>query len=223
MDASSQQNALDLWAPRRQLTLAQARRRSDLVRRLRMFFVAGAAIAFGLFAGHILKSAIMAGGPEIELKGDEIVTMLNPRFSGRDASGQAYELTAERAQRRRVNDGALDLVMPVLTDALGSEVRAPSGFFDKDTGILELYENVQITDAGGYSFTTSSARIYVREGRVEGNAPLKGVGPLGDIRSDSYEILEEGDRFIFKGNVHMTIYPGQPADETVEEVAENEG
>ena len=40
-----------------------------------------------------------------------------------------------------------------------------------------------------------------------GLEPLSGNGPLGDVRADSYEIEDEGDRVIFRGNVNLTIYP----------------
>ena len=44
---------------------------------------------------------------------------------------------------------------------------------------------------------------------MEGLTPLKGQGPLGDIRSDRYEILEDGNRAVFSGNVRTVIYPSE--------------
>jgi lipopolysaccharide export system protein LptC len=83
--------------------------------------------------------------------------------------------------------------------------------YDREAGILELYEDVRITDAVGYMFMTSGARVFVDEGRVEGLSPLQGRGPLGDISCDSYEVLEDGNRVICKGNVKTVLYPA-PAD-----------
>lgn len=207
MDAATHHDPASLWAPRRQLTLAQARRRSERVRLLRMAFVAGAAVAIGFFAGHVIKSAITSDARPVQVTEEESVTMLNPRFTGRDAAGQSFQITADAAKRRRTQDQAVDLIGPVLSDEAGSEVRAPSGMYDRDAGILELYQDVKITDASGYTFMTSGARVYVGEGRVEGLSPLQGKGPLGDIRCDSYEVLEDGNRIVCTGNVRTVIYP----------------
>ena len=93
------------WAPRRQLTLEQARRRSDMVRLLRMVFVAGAAISIGLLAGHVVRNAVAGlSGERKAFRSNEIVTMINPRFTGRDGEGQAYVITADSAQRRRADE-----------------------------------------------------------------------------------------------------------------------
>ena len=42
---------------------------------------------------------------------------------------------------------------------------------------------------------------------MEGLSPLEGKGPLGDIRADSYEILDGGNRIVFQGNVTTVIIP----------------
>ena len=221
MNAVTHRDPGSLWAPRRQMTLAQARHRSARVRVLRMVFVACAAISIGFFAGHVIKSAMTRDARPVSVSQDESVTMLNPRFTGRDAVGQSFQITADAARRRRGTERAVDLVSPVMTDEEGGEVRAPSGMYDSDAGILELYDKVQITDASGYTFTTSGARVYVGEGRVEGLSPLQGKGPLGDIRCDSYEVLEDGDRFVCKGNVRTVIYPA--TNDAVPEQIEGSG
>ena len=50
--------------------------------------------------------------------------------------------------------------------------------------------------------------MFIEESRVEGIDPLSGTGPLGDVRSDTYEIVDEGDRVLLSGRVQMTIFPG---------------
>lgn len=202
------------WTPKRKLTLAQARRRSGLVKILRMMFTAGAAVSIGVLVGHLAANAISgsAGGVR-DYKGSEIVTMLNPRFTGRDADGNAFVITADSAQRHRTSETRVDLVNPKLIDELGSEVTAPTGLYDQDEQTLDLYTDVRFVDPGGYAFSTSSARLYVLEDRIEGLEPLSGTGPLGDIRSDTYEIREEGEVMSFRGNVEMTFYPSEDTED----------
>ena len=218
MDAISHTDPASLWAPRRQLTLAQARKRSERVVWLRLLFSAGAAVSIGLFIGFILRSAVVSESSSVDVIESETITMINPRFSGRDSTGQSFQITADAARRRLTTNSAIDLTSPVMRDDAGGLVSAPSGMYDRDAGILELYEDVRISDAEGFVFMTSGARVYVNEGRVEGLSPLEGRGPLGDIQCDSYEVLDDGDRVICQGNVKTVIYPepagdSAPADE----------
>ncbi len=212
MEAALTRDTDSLWAPRRQMTLAQARRRSERVRHMRHGFIACAAISIGLFLGYILRSAIASDNRAVAIEGAEAVTMVNPRFTGRNSDGQIFTITAAAAQRRRTGNESVDLISPVMTDAMGAEVQAPSGFYDPVAGVLELYEDVQISDKAGYKFVSKGARIILGEDRVVGLSPLSGSGPLGDIRSDSYEILDGGNRIVFTGNVRTVIYPA-PAPE----------
>jgi len=196
-----------IWAPRRQLTLEQARRRSDIVRVLRMVFTYGAAASIGLLAGYLIQSAFQGGDGRRSFRSNEIVTMINPRFTGRDAAGKAYVITADSAQRRRGQEGIVDLANPRMVDEAGTQVTAPEGTYDLNEVTLDLYRDVQVADASGYVFSSTSARFYVNERRVEGVEPLYGVGPLGDVRSDTYQITEDGAVMSFVGNVEMTFYP----------------
>ena len=223
MDAATHHDPASLWAPRRQLTLAQARKRSERVRMLRMLFVACAAVSIGFFAGHVIKSALTAESKPVSVTKDESVTMVNPRFTGRDSTGQSFQITADAARRRRGMDQAVDLIGPVLNDEAGSQVSAPSGMYDRAAGILELYDDVSITDASGYTFMSVGARVFVGEGRIEGLSPLQGKGPLGDIRCDSYEVLDDGNRIVCAGNVRTVIYPATEEDTPVQLETTGEG
>lgn len=209
------------WAPQRQMSLAQARRRSNLVGRLRVIFVACAAISAGVIIGPIAATALSGSGQQIDqVEADEVITMLNARFTGRNIAGEAYVITAEEARRRRADSSVVDLINPRLVDDKGTEVGAPIGVYYQNAEHLDLFQAVSVRDSDGYQFTTTAARVFVQEGRVQGLEPLSGNGPLGDVRADSYEIEDDGDRVILRGNVDLTIYPDgrEPAEEdTIEE------
>lgn len=200
----------EFWAPKRRLSLRQARSRSDLVRLLRMLFTSGAAISAGVLIGSLAYSVISGTHGRQAFDDTQIVTMQNPRFTGRDAAGQPYVITADTAQRNGANPALIELVMPALDDGLNGTVRAPRGVFDQDAQHLELFEEVVLTDAGGNRFVTTHARMFVQENRVLGLQPLEGESPLGKIRADTYEIQEGGQRLIFRGNVWTEIQPSRP-------------
>lgn len=206
-------DALSQWAPQRQMTLVQARRRSALVAVMRIGFVVAAAVSAGIMIGPIVASSLTSQTDRpVNLDGDQVVTMVNARFTGRNIAGEAFVITADTARRRRADASMIDLKNPRLINDAGTEVTAPSGIYNQNEEYLDLFENVRVTDGEGYSFSTTAARVFVQESRVAGLQPLSGSGPLGDVRSDSYEIVDGGDRVILRGNVDMLIFPGGRED-----------
>ena len=197
----------DFWAPKRRLTLAQARKRSDLVRFLRMLFTTAAAMSAGVLIGSLAYSVMSHDNAADFDPTTNVVTMQNPRFTGRDASGAPYVITADTAQRSQANAKLVELKNPALDDGIHGTVTAPRGMFDEEAQQLELFEEVVLTDIEGNRFVTTHARMFVQENRVVGLEPLEGNGPLGKIRADSYEIRDGGTRIIFTGNVWTEIQP----------------
>ena len=206
--ATTHTDALSNWAPQRQMTLEQARQRSARVALLRIVFVVCAAASAGIMIGPIVAGSLSSDSRgTVNLAADEVITMVKARFTGRNFAGEAFTITADTARRRRADSSVIDLQNPKLVDESGTEVIAPSGVYDQNAEYLDLFEDVRVNDGHGYEFLTTAARVFVQEGRVAGLEPLSGSGPLGQVRSDSYEIEDEGDRVILRGNVDMTIYP----------------
>ena len=76
-----------------------------------------------------------------------------------------------------------------------------------------------MADAAGYTFTADRTRMYVEENRVVGETPLYGVGPIGEARADSYEVLDDGDHIVLKGNVWTKFVRKRKRDGTPVEPA----
>ncbi|MEO9970053.1 MAG: LPS export ABC transporter periplasmic protein LptC [Hyphomonadaceae bacterium] len=202
---------LDLWAPHRQLSLAQARKRTQIVKWMRLSLVASAIITLGVFLGFVARSAYtsVTGAGEAPVS-DEMVVMLNPRFSGRDANGELYIITADSAERRRANNDLVDLVNPKLENSKNGDVIAPLGLFDRSTETLNLFEDVLMRDARGYLFHSTHAKVEIETGKVIGLSPLEGTGPIGDITAGSYELNDSDDSVLLTDGVRTIILPEAP-------------
>jgi lipopolysaccharide export system protein LptC len=194
-------HSMDMWGPRRATSLKEARARTALVHIIRLLFTIGAMLSAGVLIGYLINHSLNGGTETQKSVGTVAATMLNPRFEGRDAHDQPYTLTADTARRRRENISLVDLVNPHLEDAASTAVQAREGVWNDKTKVLDLVGDVVMTDAAGYTFTADRTRMYVEENRVEGQTPLNGVGPIGEVRADSYEVLDNGDRLLLKGNV----------------------
>lgn len=204
---------MDMWGPRRATSLKEARARTALVHILRLLFTIGAVLSAGVLVGYVINNAISSGNPPVAAAGAG-ATVIGPRFWGRDDNDQPYVLTAETARRRREATDLVDLVNPRLVDAASTAVQARDGVWNDKEKILDLVGDVVMTDAAGYTFTADRTRMYVEENRVEGRTPLRGYGPIGEVRADEYEVVDEGDRIILRGNVWTKFTPKRRRDGT---------
>jgi len=196
---------MELWEPRRATSLKEARDRTALVHILRLLFTIGAVLSAGVLMGTLVQS-LFRGNLDLPPPPSS-VTMVNPRFDGLDANDRRYSLTAETAHPRRENRKIVDLVNPHLQDWSGGQVQSREGVFNDANDVLDLVGDVVMTDAAGYTFTADRTRLFLGENRVEGLTPLNGYGPLGEIKSDSYEVLDDGNRIVLKGNVWTKFTP----------------
>ena len=203
---STASNPIDLWGPRRATSLKEARQRTALVHILRLLFTIGAVLSAGWLLGTLIESSFRERRAEPGAAGLS-VTVHGPRFDGYDDNDRPYTLTAATAQRRRDDPALVDLVNPRLKDAASSTVQARTGVWNAEREVLDLEGEVVMTDAAGYTFTSQKTRMYVRENRVEGQDPLSGFGPVGEVKADAYEVLDDGNRIVLKGKVWTKFTP----------------
>jgi lipopolysaccharide export system protein LptC len=195
----------DAWEPKRQLTLEAARKRSRDLSNLRLLFVGLASASFSAFFGFMTLHAALGGfGGRGELSEVEALKMINPRFSGRTESGGLFDVTATTATRRSMTSDLIDLERPVYT-ARGRKVTAKTGVYDQAARTVELNGDVVFADEEGNSFSSTTAFVNAQENRVEGRRAIRGEGPLGSVRADSYEIRDGGDRIVFRGRVKGVV------------------
>jgi lipopolysaccharide export system protein LptC len=199
-------HSMDMWGPRLATSLKEARTRTALVHIIRLLFTIGAVLSAGILIGYVINNAMNARRPPPSDAGSGAI-VLGPRFEGRDAHDKPYVLTAETAHRRREATGLVDLVNPRLEDAASTAVQAREGVWNAEARVLDLVGDVVMTDAAGYTFTSDRTRMYVEENRVEGKTPLHGYGPIGEVRADEYEVVDDGNRIILKGHVWTKFTP----------------
>jgi len=194
------------WEPRRQLSLAQARRHTRLMRSFRYGFIGLAALSGGSVVAFALIHSLAQGAPTATaVRSEDAIELIRPRFIGRDAKGREYAVTAESAVRKLGETTVVELDRPAFQNALGQSMTAPQGEYDTANRVLALEGGVVFSDGEGDRFETPSARIDVTAARVTGERGLSGGGPLGAVRADAYEIAGEARRVSLRGNVRGEI------------------
>ncbi|PHR62348.1 MAG: hypothetical protein COA47_04585 [Robiginitomaculum sp.] len=210
------------WEPRRRMTLAAARRRSILVKWLRAGFSLSALSIIGVVMVYILISANQPAPvlppPPVQVVVEDEVRMIQPRFTGHDDTGRPYVVVADSAVNRgeSESEGVTDLVAPKLdTDPTRDDnatVSADRGVYDATNKVLDLYDKVQLGTNSGYVYETDHARFLIGEDRIVGDEAVSGVGPMGSIEADSYEIIKGGERVVFRGRVRTRIQATKKPD-----------
>ena len=227
-------DALGLWEPKRTLTLEAARKHTQRIAFLRRALIAASVALSGLLVFYFATQSsdvVIADDP------DTSVRMINPRYSGRTSDGLPFYLTSESATRQLENRNEVSLNLPVLefirTDgAESSFVEADSGTYDDVNKILDLRTNPDRPDGGpqnviletddGYRCLTTHARIFAREKRIVGEAPIRCTGNFGTVTGQTYEIIDNYRTFIFKDGMTGLINRNTPTAELIRGTQANE-
>ena len=142
---------------------------------------------------------------------DANIRMTSLVLQGRTERGQAYLVQAASAVRDNLNASKMTLTKPVLTLGAGGPmwtvVKADTGVYLQDTGMLDLHGAVTLDDYKGNHLVTEHAVVDTKKNDVEGDSRISGHGPLGSIDASSYSLKDGGAYLLFKGRVKSRIYP----------------
>jgi len=150
--------------------------------------------------------------PRLDVSQAGDLRMVNLRYTGYDTHGQPVTVTAESArQRPGGKDDVVELQAPKadLTTQSGTwiAVTAETGMYQPSAQQLDLFGKVELFQDKGNTFRTDSAHVDIANGTAEGNDPIEGNGPFGDIRAEGFRIEERGDVVHFFGRSSVDINP----------------
>lgn len=196
-----------LSLPRRRDPIRRWRRRSAVIRALRIILPGLIGVIILSLAASVVFNALTRQGPPAG-SADEPIRMVNPRFVGRDGRGRAFVLTAVTATRDPKDSQKVYLHKPALIlDEEGPDplhITGGAGIYHEDTHKLEVSGGVRLSGARA-AFETASSLFDTKTGQLEGSGPIQGAGSLGDISAKSYGVYDKGDRMVFKGGVHTVL------------------
>src|SRR4029453_11751805 len=84
---------------------------------------------------------------------------------------------------------------------------ANDGVLDRDADIITLNGDVTLFHDNGLSFQTDSATINLKEKTAEGSETVEGQNGKGELISQGFRVLDDGDTIVFTGKAYMKIYP----------------
>jgi lipopolysaccharide export system protein LptC len=140
------------------------------------------------------------------------LAMIKPRLSGKDAEGNPFVVTADRAIQQGRNSRKAKLVNVDADMTLDKQswlnATAASGLFDADARTLELDGGISVYSDNGYELHTKSAHFDLKKGLVHGEHKVTGQGPMGTMSADTFQVEKATRQIRLNGNVHTTIDTG---------------
>ena len=137
-----------------------------------------------------------------------------PRFTGADAEGRPFVVTAEwarpdRPDPERVTLGPVQGEIALAPYRRLSLAAAGGDIFPKDDR-LTLEGGVRLDATGGWRLDVARALIDIGDTALEAEGPVRGEGPGGVIEAAKMRAArrDDGDYIWFEGGVRVRIDPG---------------
>lgn len=198
----------------------KAKRRSALVRSLRILFPVGAVSLLGLYGLSIALTSGMVGkeslqGIAIRKILPEDLAMKNPRYEGFSKDGGSYVFTAKTAEQ--------DLTLPNVVklngivgevyqaDKTRTDITATRGVFNNEKNLLDLYEAINVDSQSGLKARLTQATLLTKEDLLTSNEPVLVEFPNGSIRSKQMTLRQKAREATFVDEVAVVLTP--PPDE----------
>jgi lipopolysaccharide export system protein LptC len=152
--------------------------------------------------------------PAIDLRDARELRMINPRYAGVDRLNRPYVVTAAVGRQVPDRQDLMSLESPRAVMKVHSDaevvVTAASGIYQSQPQLLDLFGGVTLVHQDGTRFVTDTARVNAALSTAEGDDPVEGHGPTGDIKGQGFRILDRGDTIIFTGRSDARLRGAKP-------------
>lgn len=202
-----------VWRPRDAIQPGEVNRYSRFVGAMRLALPAVAVVLLLL----VLVVPLFRGGDD-QFKapegarapsGPDALSMTNARYSGTDAKGQPYSVSAKGVRERTGDDKRVELAAPqadVITESgTWLSLSADSGLYDRQGDTLDLTGQVSLFQDQGYELHTDSMTVNLKDGTAKSRAPVDGQGPFGELKASGFDLHEKGRVVVFTGPARVVL------------------
>ena len=127
--------------------------------------------------------------------------MSNPEYRGTSNAGEPYKVNGLRGTQVTQSLAMIEQVEAQMLRKGGGwlSLSSEKAEYHQDVKRIDLIGNVTLIDDRGYAFLTAQASIDTKTNDVDGNQPISGTGPVGNLLASSFKIRDKGTHLIFKG------------------------
>ena len=153
------------------------------------------------------------------------VTVKQVQYNGIDAHNRPFSITADTAvqpdsqsstdttaaQAGNNANNVINLTRPIadmtMSDGAWVALTADDGVYHRDSGMVDLSGNVTLFHDTGLSFQTDAATVDMKNDTARGDQPVEGQNGDGQIASQGFEVLNDGQTVNFTGRAYLKLYP----------------
>jgi lipopolysaccharide export system protein LptC len=150
----------------------------------------------------------------IDLRAARELKMLNPRYASTDRLNRPFVVTAAVGRQLPERSDLMSLEKPravmIVHGGASVVLTAASAIYQSQPQLLDLFDNVVLTHQNGTRFVTQRAHADLGHDTAEGQVPIEGHGPSGDIWGHGFRVLDRGDTIIFTGHSRAVLRGTKP-------------
>jgi len=199
-------------ALRRRKRMQQWRERSRLIHFMRRALPAAIIAILVILTGWVVVRGILVRFSDLHGGAAGLIHMTNAHFYGRDGDQKPFVLGSAEASRDDFDQHRIWLTTPILAldagDPRERHISADHGVYRDDTRILLLHGHVSLRDPSGDNLLTNQAIVDTAHGTVVGQGRVTGDGPSGTISAQTFSVYDQGQRVVFRGEVHSVLKRG---------------
>jgi lipopolysaccharide export system protein LptC len=84
-------------------------------------------------------------------------------------------------------------------------VTAATGMYQSPAQLIDAFGEVTLVHQNGTRFVTETARLDIAHNAAQGDDPVEGHGPSGDVKAQGFRIFDKGDTILFTGRSDMLL------------------
>jgi lipopolysaccharide export system protein LptC len=161
-----------------------------------------------------LLDSVRFGFPVIDLREAHELRMRNPRYAGVDRFNRPYVVTSAIGRQASNRDDLMSLERPraemTMHNGALVVVTAATAMYQSQAQLLDLFGDVNLVHENGTRFVTNTAHVDVTADSAEGNDPVTGHGPSGDITWQGFRVVDRGNTIVFTGRSNLLLKGTKP-------------
>ena len=188
-------------------------RRAKIMRWIKLALPSLAALLIGLL---IVLPGLQTDDDRFELdvtrpkKGElEKLHMENTVFYITDADNQVNNFNADKIDETEPGSKLIKLINPQgIIPGDGQDwvnIEAPVGYFNQNTNILQLLEDVELFHSSGMTGNSTEMFFDFNQSKAYGGKPVTVDSENGHIEAEGFEYYNKKNLIIFTGKTHITI------------------
>lgn len=139
----------------------------------------------------------------------EKLHMENTVFYITDADNKVNNFNADNIDETEPGSKLIKLINPqgIIpgSDQNWINIQAPIGYFNQNTNILRLIEDVEIFYSNGITAHTTEMFFDFNASKAYGVKPVTTEGEMGDVEAEGFEYYNKQNLLIYTGKTHIKI------------------